>query len=171
QSAGSAGRRGRSPRSAGSWSCSAGRCAWHLPDPAGRCSRDEFDVRLGVGLVLAGGFAAAVAGAGVLLVPAALDVAADARSGGDGQGAGLEVAVEPGAVEQLHALGRFDVAVEVAGDGDLLGAHAAVEPGAALDGEVALDVDVALELAGDADVAGAFDLALDGQVGRNQRLL
>src|SRR5690606_305561 len=71
----------------------------------------------------------------------------------------------------LHALGGFDVAVEVAGDGDLLGAHAAVEPGAALDREVALDVDVALELAGDADVAGAFDLALDGQVGRNQRLL
>src|SRR5690606_29341003 len=40
-----------------------------------------------------------------------------------------------------------------------------------LDGQVALDADVALELAGDADVAGTLDLALDGEVGGDQRFL
>src|SRR3546814_13484856 len=74
-------------------------------------------------------------------------------------------------LEQLHARGRFDVAVQLAGHHHLLGLDAAAEFGALLDGQVALHVDVALELAGDADVAGAFDLAFDGQVGGDQRLL
>src|SRR6185437_4696286 len=37
------------------------------------------------------------------------------------------------------------------------------------DGEVAEHVDVALETAGDAYVACTFDLALDGDIGRDQR--
>src|SRR5690606_23349698 len=102
-----------------------------------------------------------LAGGGAV-IPAALDVAADARAGGDGEGAGLDVADQHGGRLQLDALGRLDVAFELAGHGHALGAHAAVEAGAAVDGQVAFDVDVALDLAGDADMPAAGDLALDG---------
>src|SRR3546814_5260515 len=95
----------------------------------------------------------------ILVTPAALDVAADPRACGDGELACLDVAAERARLEQLHARGRFDVAVQLAGHHHLLGLDAAAELGALLDGQVALHVDVALELAGDADVAGAFDLA------------
>src|SRR3546814_3587985 len=90
-----------------------------------------------------------------LVTPAALDVAADPRACGDGERACLDVAAERARLEQLHARGRFDVAVQLAGHHHLLGLDAAAELGALLDGQVALHVDVALELAGDADVAGA----------------
>src|SRR3546814_20061278 len=87
------------------------------------------------------------------------DVAADPRACGDGERACLDVAAERARFEQLHARGRFDVAVQLAGHHHLLALDAAAELGALLDGQVALHVAVALELAGDADVAGAFDLA------------
>src|SRR3546814_9671437 len=85
----------------GSSSCRAGRCAWHLPCPGGRCPRNEFAFRL-VGL--------AVGLRCFLVTPAALDVAADPRACGDGERACLDVAAERARLEQLHARGRFDVA-------------------------------------------------------------
>jgi hypothetical protein len=41
----------------------------------------------------------------------------------------------------------------------------------ALPPEITLHVDIALELAGDAHAPAAFDLAFDGDVGGDQRLL
>src|SRR5690606_7504770 len=154
---------GRPSRSPGSWSCSAGRCAWHLPRRGVR-SLDQVEA----GLVLLRLVVLALARAGAV-VPAALDVAADARAGGDGQGAGGDVADDHGGGLQLDPVGGFDIALELAGHGHALGAHATVEARAAVDGEVAFDVDVALELAGDADVAAAGNLALDGEVGGDDR--
>src|SRR5204863_2664018 len=134
------------------WSpCNGGTCAWPPACPVGRsCS---------------GVVARAGAGGGAtlfLLVPAELDLAAHARTGGDGERGGLDVAGEHAGFEQVDALGGFDVAFQFAGDGDLLRAHATGELGALFDGQVAFDVDVALELARDADMAGAVDLAFDG---------
>src|SRR5690606_17692016 len=107
----------------------------------------------------------------LLLVPAEVGLAAHARAGRDGQRTGLQVAGQRAGSQQLDLLRGLDVAFDFAGDDHLVGAHAAGEPGTGLDRQVALHVDVALELAGDADVAGALDLALNGQVGGDQRFL
>ena len=64
-----------------------------------------------------------------------------------------------------------DVALDLAADDHGRGIDLAGDVRALLDRDVALHVDVALEAAGDADVARALDLALDGDVGGDQRFL
>src|SRR5690606_6963566 len=110
-------------------------------------------------------------GGGAALFPAELGLAPHPGTCRHGEGTGLEVAVEHAALQQLDPGGRVDVALQLAGDGHGVGPDAAGDLGTHLDGEVALHVDVALEAARDADMAGTLDLALDGEVGCDQRFL
>src|ERR1700704_5523155 len=113
-----------------------------------------------------------LAGFGALaIVPPELGPAAHAGAGCDCHRAGLQVADHCAALQQIDMRGFLDVPLELAGDRDLVGAYAAGQLGAELDGEIALDVDVALEIAGDPYTSPTFDLALDGDVGSDQRLL
>jgi hypothetical protein len=105
------------------------------------------------------------------IVPAELGVAAHARASRDGQRARLEVARHHRGRQQIDPRGFLDVAFQFAGDRDLVGADAAGQLRARFDGEVALNVDVALELAGHTHTPGTFDLAFDGDVGRDHRFL
>src|SRR3982750_3360545 len=102
---------------------------------------------------------------GGFVVPAEFRLAAHARTRGNGERTGLEIADQYASLLKLDLRGRFDVAFELARDRDFLRAHAAVQFRIFLDREIALHVDVALELAGDAHVTGAFDLAFDRDVG------
>src|SRR5262249_2930432 len=142
----------KSPRFAGSPSGSAGRCAWHLPPPVERCSRGlaspQRECRL----------------RRVLFPPPEFSATAHARSGGHGQRAGLEIAVQDAGIEQLDAGRALDVALDLARDRNRVGADAAGQLGTGLDRKVALDVDVTLEPAGEPHMAGAVDLAFDGDV-------
>src|SRR5690606_15916419 len=95
----------------------------------------------------------------------------DARTGGDRERVRLDVAVDRAGFDQLDPGRGLDVAFQFARHVHAVGPHAAGDLRAVLDGQVALHVDVALEAAGDADVAGTLDLALDGQVGGDHRLL
>src|SRR6478672_4730972 len=115
---------------------------------------------------------AVLAGLGALaVVPAEFSLSAQSRAGGDGQRARLEIADDHRGLQQIDQRSFLDVAFELAGDRDLVGAYGAGQLGAGLDREIALDIDVALELSGDPDAAAALDLALDGDVRGNQRLL
>src|SRR4051812_35046294 len=77
-----------------------------------------------------------------LLVPAEFRLAAHARTRGDGERAGFELAVENAGLQQLDARGGIDVAVELAADDDGVGFHSAGQVRTGLDREVSLDVDV-----------------------------
>jgi len=100
-----------------------------------------------------------------LLAPTEFGAAAHARSGGDGERARLDVAIDDARREQLDLLRAVDVALDLTRDRDRLGPDAPRQLGTLLDREVALDVDVALELAGDADVTRTDDLTGDRDVG------
>src|SRR5688572_4210401 len=128
-------------------SCSAGRYAWRRACRDAACSCGCVRLRLVLGLAIARR----------LVLEAEVDLAAHARARRDGDRAGLDVADDLAALQQLHALRRFDVAFQFAGHDDLARAHAAVDLGADLDGQVAFDVNIALEAAGDADMARALD--------------
>src|SRR5439155_24237891 len=112
-----------------------------------------------------------LAGGRPLLTPADLHAPTHARARGDGERAGLEIAVEDSGGEELDALRALDVPLDLAADRDGARPHAAGELRAGVDREVALDVDVPLEAAGDADVPRAVDLAGDRDVGGDHRLL
>src|SRR5579862_1331755 len=105
------------------------------------------------------------------VIPAELRLPAQSRAGGNGERAGLHIAHDDTALLQFDERCLLDVALELARDRHPVGANGTGQLGAGFDGEVALDIDVALELAGDADAATAFDLALDRDVGGNQRFL
>ena len=72
---------------------------------------------------------------------------------------------------QFDALGTFDVALDFAGNDHGACADGTGEVGAGFDGQRAVDVDVTLEAAGDPHMAGALDLSLEGESGRDDRLL
>jgi len=74
-------------------------------------------------------------------------------------------------LEQLDARAGGDVALDLAAHHHRGGVHLPGDVRALLDGDVALHVHIALEAAGDAHVTGALDLALDGDVGGDQRFL
>src|SRR5262249_54468221 len=110
-------------------------------------------------------------GAPSLAVVAKLDLAAHARAGGHGQRARLDVAVDDARLEQLDPLGVLDVADQLTGDADHAGLYVPFQARGGIERHVTLDLHVALELAGDAHVTGTDDLALDGQIGGDVRLL
>lgn len=152
---------------------SAGRCGWHLPRRDALTGR-----RRGRPCPCCPGRPSATCrpcpwpALQLGLVPAAFDVAADARARRDGwrvPALTSPISTAEGS-SSTRSADSFDIAFQFAGHGHAPGAHAAVEAGAAVDAQVALDVDVTLEPAGDADVAAAGNLALDGEVGGDHRL-
>src|SRR5262245_27234879 len=144
-------------RSAKSPSGSAGRCAWHLPLPVAPCSRRLTSPQR-------------ECLRDRLVRPPEFHAAAHPRSGGNGERARLQVAVQYAAFENLDSCGALDVAFHFATDRDGAGANASSQLRAGFDHEITLDVDVPLELASETHVPRSVNFAFARDVGSDERL-
>src|SRR5579863_7423504 len=105
----------------------------------------------------------------LLVFPTEFDVATHARTGGNRDRSGLDVAHDDAAFLNVDPLGIFDVALKLAADHHDGGQYLAGQMGSGLDAEVAVDAHVAFESSRHAHISRTFDFALDVQIRGNDR--
>ena len=99
-----------------------------------------------------------------------LHIAVHHGAAGHGHKAGLDIAVDDGALFQRQQSADLDVAGDGAGAGDLAGKDTAVNGGVVTDDKAAVDVDIARQIAADQHKAGSRHIAVEGRVQRDLAL-
>src|SRR5271165_1000465 len=92
------------------------------------------------------------------ILPAKLDVAAHARTRGNGDRTRLHVADDDAALEHVDPFGGLDIALQLAADHDDSRQHLAGQMRSRIHAEIAVDANIALEAARHAHVSGTLDL-------------
>src|SRR5271168_901272 len=105
----------------------------------------------------------------LLVFPTEFDMPAHARTRGNRDRSGLDVAHDDAALLNIDPLGTFDVALKLAANHHDGCQHLARQMRSRLDAEVAVDAHVALESSRHPHISRTLDFALDVQIRGNDR--